>query len=79
MSDANTLSGEGRRRISIVVGAVSGAGCLVTMALMVIIYGAPYNPVWWAVMAVILTVCCLLGRIVAPAVEWVLQGYLEGS
>ncbi len=78
MSDANTLGGDGRRRLSIFVGTICGAGSMITMALVIIIYGAPYDPIWWAVMAAILVVCCLLGRIIAPAVEWVLEGYLEG-
>ncbi len=77
MSDANALSGRGRQRLSIVVGAVCGTTCLVAMAVVLVVYGAPYQPVWWWVMAAILAVSCLLGRIVAPAVEWVLEGYLE--
>lgn len=77
MSDANAPSGHGRRRLSIVVGAVCGTTCLLAMALVLVVYGPPYNAVWWWVMAAILAVSCLLGRIVAPAVEWVLEGYLE--
>lgn len=77
MSDANALSGAGRRRFSIVAGAMCGTACLAAMALVLAVYGAPYDSVWWWTMAAILAVSCLAGRITAPAVEWVIEGYRE--
>jgi len=67
---------QGRRRLAIVLGAVSAGLMATLMAVVLVFYGAPYSPVWWAVMAVILVVAYLAPRFVlVPAVEWVMAGY----
>lgn len=68
---------EGRRRFGLLFGAASGGICAVLMALVLVLYGAPYRGVWWLVMAAILVAACLVPRLLARPVEWVLEGYRE--
>ncbi len=65
----------GRPRLRILLGTLGGGGCLVAMALVLVLYGAPFNPVWWGVMAAILAAACLLPSLLVPAIEWVIDGY----
>jgi hypothetical protein len=45
------------------------------MTAFVLFYGAPYNPMWWWVMAAILAAATLLPLCLVPAIEWVMAGY----
>lgn len=66
---------KGRPRLRVLLGALSGGACLVAMALLLVFYGTPYDPVWWAVMAAALAAACLLPSLFIPAIEWVIEGY----
>lgn len=68
-------SREGRRRMRIVVCSLSGAGCAVSMALVLVLYGLPFDPLWWWVMAAILVAACVLPLALVPVLEWVIEGY----
>jgi hypothetical protein len=45
------------------------------MAAFLLVYGTPYNPVWWWIMAAILVAAVLLPLSLVPAIEWVIAGY----
>jgi hypothetical protein len=48
------------------------------MAATLFFYGAPYNWLWWfAMAAILLVVIFVLPRILAPAIEWVIDGYRQ--
>ena len=76
MSEANR---EGRRRLAIVLCCAGGLTCAGAMALVLILYGTPYESYWWAVMAAILAASCVLPRLLVPMVEWVVEGYRHGN
>ena len=62
----------GPRRLSLLCGSL----CVVLMALVLLIYGAPHNPIWWAIMALILIATVAGPRLLLPAVvDWVIDGY----
>jgi len=65
----------GRRRLRILLGSLSGGACLVAMVLVLLLYGSPYDPIWWPVMAAVLAAACLLPSLFVPAIEWVIDGY----
>ena len=66
----------GRRRMVLLVSILGGGSCTLAMAAVLIFYGAPYNSLWWFVMAAILSVMIfVLPRVLAPAIEWVIDGY----
>lgn len=67
---------EGRRRLRFVLAAASIGACAAAMLAVLVFYGTPYNPVWWAVMAAILLSSAIMGAMCAPIVEWVIAGYL---
>ena len=68
---------EGRRRLTLLLCGTSGAGCAVAMLLLLIVYGAPYEAYWWAVMGVILAAAFVLPRFLVPLIEWVIDGYRQ--
>ncbi len=68
---------EGRRRLALLMSATSGALCALAMIVVLVVYGTPYNPVWWGVMAAILVAAVLVPRALVPAVEWVIDGYRD--
>lgn len=68
---------KGRRRLSILLCGLSGAACIALMAAILLLYGTPYNPLWWWVMAAILVAAFLLPLALVSAIEWVMEGYLE--
>ncbi len=67
--------GEGRRRARMVLCGLSGLGCAVAMALVLVVYGAPYEATWWWVMAAILAAAIFLPAFLVPLGEWVVEGY----
>ena len=67
---------EGRRRLRIFMGALGGGACALAMALVLVFYGAPYDPVWWPVMAAVLLGSAGVSALCAPMIEWVIAGYL---
>lgn len=69
------LPREGTRRLSVGLGALAVIGCAVTYALIVILHGPPFWIGWWIVMAVVLAASFLLGRVLAPLLEWIIAGY----
>jgi hypothetical protein len=72
----NMHSTEGRRRLGLLLSLLGGTSCAIAMALVLLLYGTPYKPLWWLVMAVILIAVTLLARFVARPIEWVIEGYL---
>jgi len=68
---------EGRRRLALLMSATSGSLCALAMVVVLVVYGTPYNPLWWGVMAAILVAAVLVPRALAPAVEWVIDGYRD--
>ena len=66
---------EGRRRLTLLLCSTSGTGCTVAMMVVLIVYGAPYEAYWWAVMGVILAAAFVLPRFLVPLIEWVIEGY----
>jgi hypothetical protein len=66
---------EGRRRLRLLLAGLGLSGCVVAMFLFLVFYGFPYNQIWWGVMAVVLAGAALLPPLLAPAVEWVMDGY----
>ena len=68
---------EGRRRLTVLLCGLGGAGCAGAMLLVLLLYGAPYEPYWWGVMAVILVVAFVAPRALVPLVDWVIEGYRE--
>jgi hypothetical protein len=68
---------EGRRRFSLVLGGTAGGLCATLMAVVLVIYGTPYNGVWWLVMAAILVAAFIVPRFLVGPLEWVLDGYRE--
>jgi hypothetical protein len=69
------MSSKGRQRLSVLLCGLSGTTCAVLMTAFVLFYGAPYNPMWWWVMAAILAAATLLPLCLVPAIEWVMAGY----
>lgn len=71
MLDAKT----GRQRLSLLLCGLSLGACAALMALVVVVYGTPYNPVWWWIMAAILFAALVLPLALVSAIEWVMEGY----
>jgi hypothetical protein len=69
------LPREGTRRLSIGLGILAVIGCAVAYALIVLLHGPPFWVGWWVVMAVLLAASFLLGRVLAPLLEWIIAGY----
>ncbi|HTZ81327.1 MAG TPA: hypothetical protein VMC10_25680 [Stellaceae bacterium] len=70
---------KGRWRLQIVLGTLGGIGYVALMALVLKINGAPYNPRWWWVMAAILVAILMAPRLLAPPLEWIIEGYCGGD
>ena len=68
---------EGRRRLRLFLAGFGGAACAAAMVLVLLFYGLPFNPMWWAAMAVVLVAAAVISALFAPLVEWVAKGYLE--
>ena len=73
----SAVSKRGRQRLRLLLGAVSGGLCVFAMAAVLVFYGPPYNPLWWAVMGAILAAAFLVVPLLASPIEWVIKGYLE--
>lgn len=65
----------GRQRLSLLLCGLSVSSCIVLMAAVILLYGAPYNPVWWWVMAAIVFAALVLPLGLVSAIEWVMEGY----
>jgi hypothetical protein len=68
---------EGRRRLRLLLGSLGATACAAAMAVVLVFYGPPYNPLWWAAMAAIVLAAGVASGLCASAVEWVAKGYLE--
>lgn len=65
----------GRQRLALLLCGLSVSSCLLLMAAVVLLYGAPYNPIWWWVMAAIVFASLVLPLALVRAIEWVMDGY----
>lgn len=72
-----TMAKEGRRRLSILLCSLSGISCAVLMVAVLLLYGSPYNSLWWGVMAAVLVAAFLLPLTLVSAIEWVIDGYRD--
>ena len=70
---------EGRRRLRLTLVSLSGGLCSVLMIVVLLVYGTPYNPLWWPIMAVILVAAWVGPWLIVPLLDWVLRGYLESG
>ena len=70
---------EGRRRLRLLLSGLGGLSCAAAMAMVLVFYGLPFNPMWWWVMAVTLLAAFVVPTFFAPVIEWVVAGYLRGS
>ena len=70
---------EGQRRLTLLLCGLGGAGCAGAMLLVLLLYGAPYEPYWWAVMAIVLALAFVAPRALVPIVEWVIDGYRDAD
>lgn len=68
---------EGRRRLRLLLGGLGAAFCATAMAVVLVFYGLPYNPMWWAAMAAILISAAVVSGFCASLVEWAAKGYLD--
>ncbi len=68
---------EGRRRLRLLLAGLGAATCAVAMALVLVFYGTPYESFWWPVMGAVLVAAAIVSALCAPAVEWVIAGYLR--
>lgn len=68
----------GRRRARIAFGVLGGVASAGAMALVLIFYGQPYDPVWWWVMGGILIAAVVVPVGLVPVFDWVMDGYLKG-
>ncbi len=70
---------EGRRRLRLFLGGLGAAACAAAMVVVLVFYGLPFNPMWWAVMATTVLAAAVASGLCAPLVEWVAEGYLGGG
>ena len=63
----------------LVLVGLGGASSAAAMAIVLVFYGTPYNPVWWVAMAGVLVFSAAVATLFAPIIEWVIAGYLGGD
>lgn len=68
---------EGRRRLRLLLCLLGGLSCAAAMALVLVLYGPPYNPTWWWVMGAVLIAAFAAPALAVPWVEWVIAGYTD--
>lgn len=66
---------QGPRRLALVLSGSSGLACAAMMGAVLLVYGTPYNPLWWGVMAAIEAGALLLPLAFLPVIDWVIAGY----
>lgn len=71
------MANKGRRRLSILLCGLSGATCIASMIAVLLLYGTPYNSLWWWIMVAIVIAAFLLPLALVSAIEWVMDGYRE--
>jgi hypothetical protein len=72
---AYELPSEGTRRLRLVLSSVGVAAIVAGYVIVLAVYGRPYWPGWWVVMALILLLAFLAGRALTRVFEWVVAGY----
>lgn len=65
----------GRWRLTILLCGLSGVTCTAMMAAVLLLYGKPYDRMWWWIMGAILLAAFGLPRLLVHAIEWVMAGY----
>ncbi len=69
------VHGEGRRRLRLALAGFGAGTCGAAMALVLVFYGTPFNPIWWAAMAAVMGGSTAVATLFAPLIEWVIAGY----
>ena len=77
MSSQTKISSKGRSRLKLTLCLLGGGLCVISMGLVILVYGTPYNPIWWLATAAILLAAFLLPGLLVYPIEWVIRGYLE--
>lgn len=67
----------GPKRLALLLSGSSGLACAAMMGVVLVVYGTPYNPLWWGVMAAIETAALVLPLALLPLVDWVIAGYRQ--
>ena len=67
----------GRSRLAICLCLFFGGLCFALMATLLIVYGPPWDGIWWLVMAIILFAACSLPYLLVYPIEWVIDGYRQ--
>lgn len=66
----------GPRRLGLVLSGGFGGLCAGAMLVVLGVLGAPWNPIWWGVMAAILLAAFAVPPILlVPLIDWVIDGY----
>ena len=68
---------EGRRRLRLLLNGLCGGFCVVGLAAVLVLYGSPYNPIWWAILAALAAASFVVPGLCVPLFEWALKGYLD--
>lgn len=72
-------AGKGRWRLTVLLCGLSGFSCALAMLAVLLLYGLPYDALWWWIMGGILAAAFVLPRALVFAIEWVIAGYREQS
>ena len=70
-------SNRGRQRLRLLLSALNGSLCALAMATVLVLYGTPYDSLWWWVMGAVLAAAFLVAPLFVFPIEWVIKGYLE--
>ncbi|MCZ6860760.1 MAG: hypothetical protein O7I42_10875 [Alphaproteobacteria bacterium] len=71
-----SISKKGSRRLRILSSLAGGGLCAISLAMVLVFYGMPYDPIWWLVMALIILASFVVPCFFVRPIEWVIEGYL---
>jgi hypothetical protein len=67
----------GRRRLRALLSFLFGGLATFAVALVLLGYKLPYDPVWWLILGLVVLGAFLAPLLLVPAIEWVMRGYAE--
>jgi hypothetical protein len=59
------------------LSSLSGGLATLGVALVLLAYKLPYDPIWWFALGAFVLGAFILPPLLAPAIEWVMRGYAE--